>query len=78
MSEDNMKNYDMTHDEYLYHQAKGVVSEMDNLLQHYKLAESMYSYKNLEGENNVSTFLFNKNREVNNRSDKIKEHLEKG
>ena len=45
---------------------EGIISEVDNLLAHYKLAESIYPYYNLEGHSNVSSksnYIF---REANN------------
>ena len=75
MSDEVPEGYDMTYNQYLGMQSKGIVGEMDNLLEHYKLAESMYSYKNLEGENDVRNFLINIFREVNNQKGKGKENL---
>ena len=75
MSGDKEETYDMTHNEYVKKQLTGLVTEMDTLLGYYKHAESLYPYKNLEGETDVSNYILIF-REVNNLKETVKEILE--
>ena len=48
------QDYDVTHEQYMYDQAKLMRDQMGEISAYYKLGESLYSYKNLEGQTNVS------------------------
>ena len=41
--------YDITQQEYMKERAEEMIAEFDELLDHYKLAQSFYSYNNLHG-----------------------------
>ena len=57
MSGKGQKGYDISFQEHNNKKMTNLVSEIDTLLEHYKLAESMYPYENLQSANNVkSTF----------------------
>mmetsp|Transcript_8842 Transcript_8842/g.7821 ORF Transcript_8842/g.7821 Transcript_8842/m.7821 type:complete len:166 (+) Transcript_8842:36-533(+) len=54
MSEEVPKGYEMTHAQFTLKQMGGITSEMDKLLEHYKYAETIYGYKNLEQPNSAT------------------------
>ena len=47
------KKYDMTHDQYMKKKLVTLVSDLEAVRGYYKEAEKIYSYENLEGENDV-------------------------
>ena len=50
----NAGKFDITHDQLVKERVEGVIHEIDYLLGHYKLAESLYPYSHLSGAAHVS------------------------
>jgi 3-deoxy-D-manno-octulosonic-acid transferase len=48
------QQYNLTHEQHMLDQAKLMRDQMGELSEYYKLAEGLYSYKNLESQTDVS------------------------
>ena len=48
------QKYDITHEQHMRDQARLMRDQMQQLSEYYKLGESLYSYKHLEGQTDVS------------------------
>ena len=66
MPQKQQEEKEVPHNEVIKKRVEGIIGEVDNLLAHYKLAESIYPYYNLEGHSNVSLNSIHIFREANN------------